>query len=135
MSTGIVTMADEPRIAMRIAMTTKVYGRLRASRTIHIKLAFASTADPASEVYQTAFKHGPARDIVIEEKMATNAGMARRRARPTRGFVPQGGAAAPQSEEHAIVEIRWFPLREPASGNRCTVVPVKTRAGLTAWGE
>src|SRR5437867_794899 len=36
MSTGIVTMADPPRMAMRIAMTTKVYGRPRASRTIHI---------------------------------------------------------------------------------------------------
>src|SRR5260370_18600936 len=135
MSTGIVTMADEPRIAMRIAMTTKVYGRLRASRTIHIKLAFASTADPASEVYQTAFKHDPARDIVIEEKMATNAGMARRRARLARGFVPQVAAAVPQSEEHAIAEIRWFPVREPVSGNRYTVLRVKTRSGLTGWGE
>src|SRR5260370_36085761 len=110
MSTGIVTMADEPRIAMRIAMTTKVYGRLRASRTIHIKLALASTADPASEVYQTGFKHGPARDIVIEEKMATNAGMARRRARLTRESVPQAVAAVPQTEEHAIVEIPGVPV-------------------------
>src|SRR5438094_6413682 len=35
-STGMVTTADPPRIAIRMAMTTNVYGRPNASRTIHI---------------------------------------------------------------------------------------------------
>lgn len=43
--------------------------------------------------------------------------------------------AAPQSDDHAIAEIRWFPVREPASGNRYTLVRVKTRSGVTGWGE
>jgi galactonate dehydratase len=43
--------------------------------------------------------------------------------------------AAPQSEEHYIAEIRWFPVREPVSGNRYALVRVKTRSGLTGWGE
>ena len=41
----------------------------------------------------------------------------------------------PQSEQHAIAELRWFPLREPVSGNRYAVLRVKTRSGLTGWGE
>lgn len=43
--------------------------------------------------------------------------------------------AAPQAEEHAIAEIRWFPVREPVSGNRYVLLRVKTRSGLTGWGE
>jgi galactonate dehydratase len=38
-------------------------------------------------------------------------------------------------DEHAIAEIRWFPLREPVSGNRYSLVRVTTRSGLTGWGE
>ena len=64
-----------------------------------------------------------------------NVGMARRRARLTRGFAPQVSAAVPQSEEHAIAEIRWFPVREPVSGNRYTVLRVKTRSGLDRMGR
>src|SRR5450759_3978791 len=45
--------------------------------------------------------------------MATNVAIARRRARLAGGFVPQVAAAVPQSEEHAIAQIRWFPVREP----------------------
>ena len=67
--------------------------------------------------------------------MATNVAIARRRARLAGGFVPQVAAAVPQSEEHAIAEIRWFPVREPVSGNRYAMVRVKTRSGLTGWGE
>jgi galactonate dehydratase len=67
--------------------------------------------------------------------MATNAGIAQRRARLARGFASQVVAAAPQREEYAIAEIRWFPVREPMSGNRYTVLRVKTRSGLTGWGE
>ena len=39
MSTGMVRIADTPRMAMRIDITTKVYGRLRASLTIHMGAA------------------------------------------------------------------------------------------------
>ena len=67
--------------------------------------------------------------------MATNSGIARRRARLNGGFAPQIAGAVPQSGEHAIAEIRWFPVREPVSGNRYAVVRVKTRSGLTGWGE
>jgi galactonate dehydratase len=67
--------------------------------------------------------------------MTTNIGIARRRARLAGGFVPQAAGAVPQSEEHAIAEIRWFPVREPESGNRYAMVRVKTRSGLTGWGE
>ena len=31
--------------------------------------------------------------------------------------------------------MRWFPVREPVSGNRYTLLRVKTRSGLTGWGE
>jgi galactonate dehydratase len=67
--------------------------------------------------------------------MATNVGIARRRARLRGGFAPQAAAAVPQGGEHAITEIRWFPVREPVSGNRYAMVRVKTRSGLTGWGE
>ena len=67
--------------------------------------------------------------------MATNVAIARRRARLTGGFVPQIAAAASRSDEHAIAELRWFPVREPVSGNRYAVLRVKTRSGLTGWGE
>jgi len=67
--------------------------------------------------------------------MATNSGIARRRVRLALGLAPQAAAAAPQGGEHAIAEMRWFPVREPASGNRYTLLRVKTRSGLTGWGE
>jgi hypothetical protein len=67
--------------------------------------------------------------------MATNVAIARRRARLAGGFVPQVAAAVPPSEEHAIAEIRWFPVREPVSGNRYAMVRVKTRSELTGWCE
>src|SRR5262249_49558568 len=37
--------------------------------------------------------------------------------------------------EHIVEEMRWFPVREPVSGNRYTVLRVKTRSGLIGWGE
>src|SRR4051812_45444174 len=58
-----------------------------------------------------------------------------RRMRLTAGFAPQAAAASPQSTEHPISEIRWFAVREPVSGKRYTVLRVKTRSGLTGWGE
>jgi galactonate dehydratase len=51
------------------------------------------------------------------------------------GFAPQVAAANLQSAEHPISEIHWFPVREPVSGKRYTVLRVRTRSGLTGWGE
>jgi galactonate dehydratase len=67
--------------------------------------------------------------------MATNAGIAQRRVRLSGGFAPQLAAGVPQNGEHAIAEMRWFPVREPVSGNRYAILRVKTRSGLTGWGE
>ncbi|HEY2018167.1 MAG TPA: enolase C-terminal domain-like protein [Bryobacteraceae bacterium] len=64
-----------------------------------------------------------------------NVGVLRRRARLTSGFVPQAAAAVPAGGDHAISEFRLFPVREPASGNRYVLLRVKTRSGLTGWGE
>jgi len=61
--------------------------------------------------------------------------IARRRARLSAGFAAQAAAARPPSGEHAIADMRWFPVREPVSGNRYAVLRVRTRSGLTGWGE
>jgi galactonate dehydratase len=53
----------------------------------------------------------------------------------TLGFAPQAAVAQPASGEHPIAEMRWFPVREPVSGNRYTILRVKTRSGLFGWGE
>src|SRR4051794_24504256 len=58
-----------------------------------------------------------------------------RRMRLIAGFAPQAAAASPQSAEHPISEMRWFPVREPVSGRRYTVLRVRTRSGLTGGGE
>src|SRR3954462_8544134 len=57
-----------------------------------------------------------------------------RRARLGVAFAPQA-ADRPGTAEHAIAEMRWYPVREPVSGNRYTVLRVKSRSGLTGWGE
>ncbi len=57
-----------------------------------------------------------------------------RRSRLRNVFLAQ--AAVSNSETaHAISEMRWYPVREPVSGNRYAVLRVKTRSGLTGWGE
>jgi galactonate dehydratase len=58
-----------------------------------------------------------------------------RRKRLSAGFAPQAAAATPAAGEHTIAELRWFPVREPVSGNRYTILRVKTRSGLVGWGE
>jgi galactonate dehydratase len=58
-----------------------------------------------------------------------------RRMRLRAGFAPQTAAATPATAENAITEMRWFPVREPVSGARYTVLRVKTLSGLTGWGE
>jgi galactonate dehydratase len=59
---------------------------------------------------------------------------AHRRARLWNGIAPQ--AAAPGKPDALdVTEIRHFPVREPVSGNRYSVLKVTTRSGLTGWGE
>jgi galactonate dehydratase len=57
-----------------------------------------------------------------------------RRARLQTGIALQAAApAAPSALD--IAEIRHFPLREPTSGKTWSVLRVKSRSGLTGWGE
>src|SRR5947209_3988726 len=56
-----------------------------------------------------------------------------RRMRLSAAFMPQ--AATSDAGEHTVAEMRWFPVREPVSGARYTFLRVKTRSGLTGWGE
>ncbi len=58
-----------------------------------------------------------------------------RRKRLSAGFAAQAAAATPAAGEHTITEMRWFPVREPVSGNRYAILRVKTRSGLVGWGE
>ncbi len=58
-----------------------------------------------------------------------------RRARLNVAFAPHPPQPRPASGEHTITEMRWFPVQEPVSRNRYTVLRVKTRSGLTGWGE
>jgi len=58
-----------------------------------------------------------------------------RRMRLSVAFAPQVSAARPEAGEQTVAEMRWFPVREPVSGNRYTLLRVKTRSGLTGWGE
>jgi L-alanine-DL-glutamate epimerase-like enolase superfamily enzyme len=57
-----------------------------------------------------------------------------RRARLGIAFAPQAATARPDAGD-TVSEMRWFPVREPVSGNRYTFLRVKTRSGLTGWGE
>jgi galactonate dehydratase len=52
-----------------------------------------------------------------------------------RGFAPQTAAATAKPADLDITEIRHFPVREPVSGTRYSLLRVKTRSGLTGWGE
>jgi galactonate dehydratase len=66
---------------------------------------------------------------------AMNRTIIQRRARLNVGFAPQTTASPAAGGDQAIAEMRWFPVREPVSGNRYTVLRVKSRSGLTGWGE
>ena len=55
-----------------------------------------------------------------------------RRMRLRVAFAPQAIAT---SGEHTIAEMRWFPVQEPVSGSRYSFLRVKTRSGITGWGE
>jgi galactonate dehydratase len=50
-------------------------------------------------------------------------------------IAPQAAAALAKPAALDITEIRHFPLREPVSGNRYSLIRITTRSGLTGWGE
>lgn len=58
-----------------------------------------------------------------------------RRTRLLESFRLQATQAAAQPAALDIAEIRHFSVREPVSGNRYSLLRVKTRSGLTGWGE
>lgn len=58
----------------------------------------------------------------------------RKRARLRVHFAPQAAAAAKPSALD-ITDIRHFPVREPVSGKRYSMVRITTRSGVTGWGE
>src|SRR5665213_4363738 len=47
----------------------------------------------------------------------------------------QTAVAVPKPAALDITEIRHFPLREPVSGNRYSLLKITTRSGLIGWGE
>ena len=57
-----------------------------------------------------------------------------RRARLRTSIALQAGAA-PKASALDIAEIRQFPVREPVSRKSYSLLRVKTRSGLTGWGE
>jgi galactonate dehydratase len=62
---------------------------------------------------------------------------AHRRARLWNGIAPQTAATArPDAPDQLdVTEIRHFPVREPVSGNRYSILKLTTRSGLIGWGE
>src|SRR5579863_1825721 len=64
-----------------------------------------------------------------------HAGILHRRARLERRLAPQAAAAAIKASPLDIIEIRHTAVREPVSGNRYSLLRVKTRSGLIGWGE
>jgi galactonate dehydratase len=56
-----------------------------------------------------------------------------RRARLQERFAAQAAAAKPDALD--VTEIRHFPVREPVSRKRYSLLRVTTRSGLTGWGE
>jgi L-alanine-DL-glutamate epimerase-like enolase superfamily enzyme len=63
-----------------------------------------------------------------------NPATARRRFILSAAVAPQA-AAAEKSSVLDIAEIQHFPVREPVSGNRYSLLRVKTRSGVIGWGE
>jgi len=50
-------------------------------------------------------------------------------------FAPQAASAAAKPAALDITEMRHYPVREPVSGNRYSLLRLTTRSGLTGWGE
>jgi L-alanine-DL-glutamate epimerase-like enolase superfamily enzyme len=59
----------------------------------------------------------------------------RRRARLSPGFAAQAAVSARRQSDLDITEIRHLSLREPVSGARYSLLRMKTRSGITGWGE
>jgi galactonate dehydratase len=59
----------------------------------------------------------------------------RRLVRLSGAFAPQSAAAVSNPSALDIAEFRHFPVREPVSGKRYSLLRVKTSSGLTGWGE
>src|SRR4051794_33979270 len=47
----------------------------------------------------------------------------------------QAAASINTDREHPVSELRAYPLSEPGSGRRYTVIRLRTRSGLTGFGE
>jgi galactonate dehydratase len=73
--------------------------------------------------------------IQVISSFNMNAVMRRRRLRLAMGFAPQAATATSSPSALDLQEIRSFPVREPVSGNRYVLLSVKTRSGVTGWGE
>jgi galactonate dehydratase len=59
-----------------------------------------------------------------------------RRERLRLRIAPQAASSAPAKPGALdISEIRHFPVREPVSGNRYSLLRITTRSGLVGWGE
>jgi len=50
-------------------------------------------------------------------------------------MAPQAAEAMARPDALAIAEIRHFPIVEPVSGNRYSLLKITTRSGLIGWGE
>ena len=58
-----------------------------------------------------------------------------RRARLLQGFMPKAVVTAKQNSALDIIGVRHFPVCEPISKNRYSLLRLKTRSGLVGWGE
>jgi L-alanine-DL-glutamate epimerase-like enolase superfamily enzyme len=56
-----------------------------------------------------------------------------RRARLQQRFAAQAAAVKPDALD--VADIQHFPVREPVSGNRYSLLRITTRSGLIGWGE
>ncbi len=65
--------------------------------------------------------------------MIRNRLLNQRRARLQERFAAQSAAVKPDALD--IADIQHFPVREPVSRNRYSLLRVTTRSGLTGWGE
>jgi galactonate dehydratase len=58
-----------------------------------------------------------------------------KRARLLAAIAQEAGKAAGKSAALDITAIRHYPVREPASGKRYSLLRITTRSGLVGWGE
>src|SRR5262245_11737313 len=51
------------------------------------------------------------------------------------GIIALQTSGAVVSQDHLVAELRAYPVREPVSGRSYTVLRLRTRSGITGWGE